>query len=152
MSDKKLKKYKRIESQLKELFIKTDDPISRMSTIAAVLHNKFSYFFWTGFYRLIDGKLIVGPYQGSLACLLLKEHTGVCWAGIDKKEALVISDVEAFPGHIACDSRSKSEVVVPIRNSQGEITAILDVDSDELNSFDETDREGLELICKLIYS
>ena len=127
-----------------------DNPIAAMATIAAVLHNKFDHFFWTGFYLLQDGELIVGPYQGSVACIKLKKNTGVCWAGINNKETVLVPDVHQFPGHIACDSRSQSEIVLPVRNKKGEIIGVMDVDSKELNSFDEADREGLEKIITLI--
>ena len=127
-----------------------DNPIAAMATIAAVLHNKFDHFFWTGFYLLQDGELIVGPYQGSVACIKLKKNTGVCWAGIKNKETVLVPDVHQFPGHIACDSRSQSEIVLPVRNKKGEIIGVMDVDSKELNSFDEADREGLEKIITLI--
>ena len=122
-----------------------------MSTIIAVLHHKIEYFFWTGFYFLIDGKLQVGPYQGSLACINLAKDTGVCWAAINKKETLIVADVEAFPGHIACDSRSASEIVVPLYNEQNQLCGVMDVDSRELNSFDKTDAFWLEKISKLVY-
>lgn len=127
-----------------------DNPIAAMATIAAVLHNKFDHFFWTGFYLLQDEELIVGPYQGSVACIKLKKNTGVCWAGIKNKETVLVPDVHQFPGHIACDSRSQSEIVLPVRNKKGEIIGVMDVDSKELNSFDEADREGLEKIITLI--
>lgn len=122
-----------------------------MSTIAAVLHQKMDYFFWTGFYLLDKGELIVGPYQGSLACIKLKKDTGVCWAGINRGETVIVPDVHAFPGHIACDSRSKSEIVIPLRDASGKIIGVLDVDSKELNSFDEVDGEWLERIVSLIH-
>jgi len=121
-----------------------------MATIIAVLHHKMEYFFWTGFYLLQDGKLQVGPYQGSLACINLARDTGVCWAAINSKETFVVGDVEAFPGHIACDSRSKSEIVIPIKNSEGEIIGVMDVDSSSITSFDDIDAEWLEKICELI--
>ena len=127
-----------------------DNPIAAMATIAAVLHNKFDHFFWTGFYLLQDEELIAGPYQGSVACIKLKKNTGVCWAGIKNKETVLVPDVHQFPGHIACDSRSQSEIVLPVRNKKGEIIGVMDVDSKELNSFDEADREGLEKIITLI--
>lgn len=123
-----------------------------MSTIVAVLHHKMDYFFWTGFYLLQDGKLQVGPYQGSLACIDLKKDTGVCWAGINQMQTVVVDDVHAFPGHIACDSRSQSEIVVPLRNAAGVIIGVLDVDSSEHASFDEVDAHWLEKIVELVYS
>ena len=148
----KSERYKRVHEQLEELFKKTSDPISRMATSASLLHNKFNYFFWTGFYRLVDDQLVIGPYQGQIACLLLKEHTGVCWAAIDKGKTLIVPDVHKFPGHIACDSRSMSEIVIPLRNEKDIIVGVLDVDSAELNSFDKDDEIGLTAIAELIYN
>ncbi len=145
----KLARYKRIAKQLEELFVKTDDFQARMATSCALLQHKFSYFFWTGFYILKEGKLTVQTYQGPVACLVLKENVGVCWASINQKSSIIVSDVEKFPGHIACDSRSKSEIVIPlIKNEQ--VIGVLDVDSKDLDSFDEDDRKGLELIVDLI--
>lgn len=120
-----------------------------MATIAAVLHQKMDYFFWTGFYLLRDGELIVGPYQGPLACIKLQKDTGVCWAGINQNRTLIVPDVQQFPGHIACDSRSQSEMVVPLKNLNDEIIGVLDVDSKDLNSFDEVDARWLERILSL---
>lgn len=144
-------RYQRIVEQLEELFIKTKDPISRMATVASLLQNKFDYFSWTGFYRLVEGKLIVGPYQGLVACLVLKENTGVCWSAIKIQKTVLVADVHKFPGHIACDSRSNSEVVIPIKDKQKNIVAVLDVDSTQLNAFDEEDAKGLEKIAEMIY-
>ncbi len=143
-------RYSRLFTQLSDLLTKTDEPSARMATIAAVLHNKIEYFYWTGFYMLVKDELIVQTYQGPLACQVLKKHTGVCWAGIDSKETVVVQDVEKFPGHIACDSASKSEIVVPLRNNSGNINGVLDVDSKSLNSFDEIDALWLAKIVALI--
>ncbi len=148
---KKQARYKRLYKQLEALMVKSTDPDARMATIVAVLHHKMEYFFWTGFYFLRSGALTVKTYQGPLACQVLQEHTGVCWAGIDQKRTLVVPDVHHFPGHIACDSRSRSEIVVPVRNPEGEINGVFDVDSAVLNSFDSTDAEWLEKIVNLIY-
>jgi GAF domain-containing protein len=149
---KKAGRYERLYKQLAPILEPHNNPISAMATMVAVLHNKFDYFFWTGFYLLEENKeLRVGPYQGPVACILLKKDVGVCWAGINKKETIVVPDVHNFPGHIACDSRSQSEIVVPLKNSTGEIVGVLDVDSKDLNSFDEVDREGLEKILTLVY-
>lgn len=148
--DTKAAQYQRIYDQLTELLTKTNNKIARMATIVAVLHHKRKYFFWTGFYLLDNGVLTVGPYQGSLACQVLKENTGVCWAAINQKKSLVVPDVHEFPGHIACDSRSNSEIVIPLRDEKGEIYGVLDVDSSEFNSFDETDEQYLQKICLLI--
>jgi GAF domain-containing protein len=145
----KSERYQRIYLQLKDLFVKTDNTIARMATTVALLHNKFDYYFWTGFYLLENGELTVGPYQGSLACMVLRQNTGVCWAGINQQKAILVENVNDFPGHIACDSRSQSEVVIPIfKNNQ--IIAILDVDSKELGSFSEVDVIGLQKIIELI--
>lgn len=122
-----------------------------MATICAVLHHKMEYFFWTGFYLLHDGKLQVASYQGSLACINLEKDTGVCWAGINSGEAVLVGNVEEYPGHIACDSRSKSEIVIPVRDKENNIAGVLDVDSESLNSFDETDAEWLQKIVRLVY-
>ncbi|HCC31231.1 MAG TPA: histidine kinase, partial [Marinilabiliales bacterium] len=119
----------------------------------AVLHHKMPGFFWTGFYLLTDdGRLVVRTYQGPVACMELKKGAGVCWAGINQQKTIVVPDVEQFPGHIACDSRSKSEIVVPVKDSHGNVIGVLDVDSDKLNTFDQTDAESLERIVSLIFN
>lgn len=148
--DKKRGRYGRLYEQLSALVQKTNNPVSQMATVAAVLHHKMEYFFWTGFYLLQDGKLLVGPYQGPVACQDLAKDKGVCWAGINRQETIVVPDVHAFPDHIACDSRSQSEIVVPLKNKNGEIVGVLDVDSKDLNSFDEIDAEELLKIVSLI--
>lgn len=142
-------RYQRIYAQLEELLKDKPNLNARMATIIAVLHHKMDYFFWTGFYLLDDGELIVGPYQGSLACIKLRKNTGVCWAGINLGETVIVADVHEFPGHIACDSRSNSEIVVPLKDSSGKIIGVLDIDSKDLGSFDETDAEWLEKILEI---
>ena len=151
-SQRKRARYGRVVEQLKTLFAATADPVARMATAAAVLHAKMPGFFWTGWYLLCDGTLTVGPYQGSLACLVLKARTGVCWAAIDRGESVIVPDVHAFAGHIACDSRSISEIVVPLRDAAGAVVGALDVDSESLSRFDEVDREGLEAVAVLIHA
>jgi len=148
---KKQARYQRLYEQLEALIKKSTDADARMATIVAVLHHKMEYFFWTGFYFLKSGELLVKTYQGPLACQVLEKHKGVCWAAIDQQKTMVVPDVHQFPGHIACDSRSRSEVVVPIKNHVGAICGVLDVDSEFLNSFDSTDAEWLEKIVNLIY-
>ncbi len=145
-------RYQRIYQQVVKLIEATPNPWSRMSTIAALLHHKMADFYWTGFYFLDGVQLVVGPYQGPVACLLLKKDRGVCWAGINSCESVIVPDVEQFPGHIACSSLTKSEIVVPVRDRSGEVLAVLDVDSRELNSFDQTDRQQLEKLAELIYA
>ncbi|MFZ4570292.1 MAG: GAF domain-containing protein [Bacteroidales bacterium] len=149
---RKKARYSRLFAQIQELLSKSDDPDARMATVVAVLHNKMEYYYWTGFYMLVGGELTVHTYQGPLACQVLEKHTGVCWAGIDRKTTVIVPDVHVFDGHIACDSASRSEIVVPIKNGPGKITGVLDVDSRSLNSFDATDAEWLEKIVDLIYS
>lgn len=148
--DKKQKRYKRLYEQVADLLAGKEYPVARMATIAALLHHKMEYFFWTGFYLLVKDELIVGPYQGPVACILLEKDKGVCWAGINSGETIVVPDVHAFPGHIACDSRSRSEIVVPLKNNDGEIIGVLDVDSKDMASFDEIDARWLEKIVALI--
>ncbi len=143
-------RYNRIYEQLKTLLEKPGNNLSQLATVAAVLHHKMEYFFWCGFYLLDDGELIAGPYQGPVACQLLAKNTGVCWAAINGKKTIVVPDVHQFPGHIACDGRSNSEIVVPLKNTKGEVVGVLDVDSKELNSFDQADAEGLEKILSLL--
>lgn len=153
LKNKKSGRYQRLYDQIKTLIDKSsNNPLSNMATINAVLHHKMETFFWTGFYLLQDGKLQVGPYQGSLACINLAKDTGVCWAAINQGKSLVVADVHAFPGHIACDSRSASEVVVLVKNNQGEVIGVMDVDSEKPNSFDEVDAQWLEKIVDLVYS
>ena len=148
---KKKGRYLRIYRQLKDLLVKSDDIDARMATIVAVLHHKMESFFWTGFYCLKKSELIVKTYQGQVACQVLKKNTGVCWAGIKQGKTIIVPNVHLFPGHIACDSRSKSEIVVPLKNTAGKIIGVLDVDSTSLNTFDQTDAEYLEKIVALIF-
>lgn len=145
-------RYARIADQLAELWVENRDPIARMATAAAVLHHKMPHFFWTGFYRLLDGRLVVGPYQGPLACATLKGPDGVCWAAVTRGETVHVPDVHAFPGHVACDARSNSEVVVPVRDAAGAIVGVLDVDSSELDAFGAEDLAGLERIVGMLYA
>ena len=150
----KLKKqnlYQRLFLQLEKMLKKNNNAVSNMATIVAVLHINIEWFFWTGFYLLDNSELIVGPYQGSPACVKLKKDIGVCWAGINQQETIIVDDVESFPGHIVCDFHSKSEIVVPVKNPKGEIVGVLDVDSEVTGSFDETDAKELEKILKLIF-
>jgi len=148
---KKNQLYERIIKQLKELFQKSDDPIARMATINALLYHKIDYYFWCGFYLLKDNELVVGPYQGPLACLKLAHNKGVCWAGVREKKPIIVPDVHQFPDHIACDQRSQSEIVVPVFGPDGSVYGVIDVDSDKLDSFDETDSCYLQKVVGLIF-
>ncbi len=148
--DRKLARYQRIQEQLGGLLVKTPDPQARMATVAALLYHKFGNYFWCGFYRLVAGDLVVGPYQGPLACQVLARDRGVCWEAVRRGETVIVPDVHKFPGHIACDSRSLSEIVVPVRDGKGAIVAVLDVDSDKPDQFDEIDADYLERMAALI--
>jgi len=150
MQDKLNEQYQRIFAQLGELLNKTQNKTAKMATVAALLFHKMQHFFWVGFYVLLEGDLTVGPYQGPLACQILKKNKGVCWSGVLEKKTMVVPDVHKFPGHIPCDSRSNSEIVVPLYTPEREIWAVLDVDSTDLDAFSETDRIWLEKIAALI--
>ena len=130
----------------------TLDDIALMSTINSVLANRFDTYFWTGFYRVCGNRLVVGPYIGTLGCLQIEFGRGVCGTAAAKRETVIVPDVSQFPGHIACDASSKSEIVVPVFGPDRELIAVLDVDSDQLNAFDEDDRAGLERIVALFRS
>ena len=127
----------------------TLDDIALMSTITSVLANRFRYFFWTGFYRVCADRLVVGPYIGTVGCLQIEFGRGVCGTAAQRRETIVVPDVTRFPGHIACDPNSRSEVVVPVFGPNEELIAVLDVDSDQLDAFDEEDVRGLEKIVSL---
>ncbi len=143
-------RYQRIYTQLQSLLEKSRDSVAHMATVAAVLHHKMPDYFWTGFYILKNDVLVVGPYQGPVACQILPGPQGVCWAGIHKKKTVVVPDVHTFPGHVACDSRSNSEIVVPVFRDKGKAWGVLDVDSLHLNAFSERDARWLEKIVQLI--
>jgi GAF domain-containing protein len=149
MNKKKL--YERIYLQLQELLMKTQDIDARMATVSAVLHHKLGMVLWTGFYSLKNGELLVKTYQGPLACQQLKKNTGVCWSAVNKQKTVIVPDVHQFKGHIACDPRAKSEIVVPVRDKNGLITGVLDIDSKVLDRFDTTDATELEKITGLLF-
>jgi len=132
------------------------DRIARMATLSAMLAERFApRFFWTGFYVVDQARgdeLVVGPYQGTLGCLRIKFGRGVCGAAAAERRTQIVADVHAFPGHIACDSRSNSEIVVPVLDAAGELIAVFDVDSTEFSAFDETDAAGLEAILRATFA
>jgi len=125
------------------------DEIALMATINSVLANRFEHYFWTGFYRVCGDRLVVGPYIGTVGCLQIEFGRGVCGVAAEQRKTLIVPDVNQFPGHIACDPNSKSEIVVPAFSHDGALIAVLDVDSDRLDAFDEEDRVGLERIVAL---
>jgi len=142
--------YERLYAQLEPLIReKAPNLVAGMATIAALLHAKLSHHFWTGFYIVAGAdELHVGPYQGAVACQVLKGR-GVCLHAVATAAPVVVPDVETFPGHIACDSRSKSEIVIPIIK-EGRVVAVLDIDSDKLAQFDEDDARALSRIVALL--
>ncbi|MFA9453475.1 MAG: GAF domain-containing protein [Candidatus Aminicenantaceae bacterium] len=146
------KRYERIYTQLRELLLKSKDRVAHMATVTALLHHKMPHFFWTGFYLLKHKRLVVGPYQGPVACQVLEGPEGACWAGVLSKAVVIVPDVHCFPGHVACDSRSNSEIVVPLFTEKGEVWAVLDVDSQRFDAFSEVDAAWLEKITQLLSS
>jgi len=121
------------------------DPVTAMATAASVLHGRLPYASWTGFYRVVEPELLrVGPYQGPVGCLEIRFDRGVCGTAAREQRSQLVPDVNAFPGHIACDAAARSEVVVPVLTPAGELVAVLDVDSHEPEAFSDADREGLE--------
>jgi len=127
------------------------DPVAAMASCAAVLHERIPAASWTGFYRVVAPRLLrIGPYQGPVGCLEIPFDSGVCGAAARDRRSLVVEDVHAFPGHIACDPRARSEVVIPVTDGEGELRAVLDVDSHRPAAFDDDDRRGLERIVELL--
>ena len=145
----KKEQYRLLERQLAALLEGETDAIAKMANVAAVLHESFG-FWWTGFYRVAGEELILGPFQGPVACMHIPYGKGVCGTAWARNETVVVPDVEAFPGHIACSSASRSEIVVPVHAPDGVVTAVLDIDSDKLATFDDIDKEWLEKIVGLL--
>ncbi|MBR5107148.1 MAG: GAF domain-containing protein [Bacteroidales bacterium] len=145
----KTEQYRLLERQVAALVEGETDTIAKMANIAAVLHETFG-FWWTGFYRVAGDELVLGPFQGPVACMHIPYGKGVCGTAWKRNETVVVPDVEEFPGHIACSSASKSEIVVPVHGADGEVTAVLDIDSDRLATFDEIDKVWLERIVTLL--
>lgn len=144
----KEQKYEVLYKQIASLVEGESDTIANMANIAAMIHHTFG-FWWTGFYRVVGEELILGPFQGSLACSRIKYGRGVCGTAWKEQTTQVVADVELFPGHIACSSLSRSEIVVPVWADE-EIVGVLDIDSEHLATFDEVDRVWLEKIVALL--
>lgn len=144
----KLDTYTQALREIRTVLDGIDDPVTVMATVASVVHHKLPYASWTGFYCVREPELLrVGPYQGPVACLEIPFDRGVCGAAARQRKSQLVPDVNAFPGHIACDSAARSELVVPVNDAQGRLVAVLDVDSHQPAAFDEDDREGLERIA-----
>ena len=146
--DTKQERYEVLLPQIASVVEGEADLIANMANVAAMLHETFG-FWWTGFYRVVDEELVLGPFQGPMACTRIKKGRGVCGTAWLKEETQVVPDVDKFPGHIACSSASRSEIVVPVFQA-GKVIAVLDIDSAQLATFDETDRQYLERIVKII--
>lgn len=145
----KEEQYKLLVSQIEALIDGEKETIAVMSNVVAAIHQSFG-FWWTGFYRVIGNELVLGPFQGPVACMHIPYGKGVCGTSWQRAETVIVPDVEQFPGHIACSSESKSEIVVPVFGSDGKVIAVLDIDSEHLGTFDDIDRKYLEDICKLL--
>jgi L-methionine (R)-S-oxide reductase len=140
--------YRQLEAHVRAVLAGVDDEIAAMATISALVHHAFDHL-WTGFYRVVvPGKLLrVGPYQGTLGCLEIQFGRGVCGTAAAERRTVVVPDVAAYPGHITCDARSRSEIVVPILDARGDLIAVFDIDSEHPAHFDDEDRLGLERIA-----
>ena len=142
--------YKLLLAQVKAMVKDESDPVANMANVAALIQEAF-LFWWTGFYRVINNQLVLGPFQGPVACTRIGFGKGVCGTSWKERKTLVVEDVEQFPGHIACSSESKSEIVVPLMKNN-EVIGVLDIDSERLATFDQTDKEWLEQIAEAVSS
>ena len=154
MSAAKAERYAEVEREILAVIEGETNTVAKMATIACLLHGAFEDRIWTGFYVVDperEEELVVGPYQGTLGCLRIAYDRGVCGAAARTGETQVVADVHAFPGHIACDARSVSEIVVPVRDLAGDLVAVLDIDSDKHGLFDETDKAALERLVEKVF-
>ena len=151
----KTARYAEVEQEILAVLDGEPNLIARMATVASMLADAFEHFFWTGFYVVDPDKtdeLVVGPYQGTLGCLRIAFGRGVCGAAAASRRTQLVEDVHAFPGHIACDSRSESEIVVPVFDASGALIAVLDVDATEKAAFDTADAEALERLMARVFA
>lgn len=139
--------YRQLDQHIRAVLEGVHDDVAAMATMSALVHHAFGHL-WTGFYRVVvPGTLLrVGPYQGTLGCLEIRIGRGVCGTAAAERRTVVVPDVQEFPGHITCDARSRSEIVVPVTGRSGALIAVLDIDSDQVATFDDEDRQGLERI------
>nr|WP_287153939.1 GAF domain-containing protein [Euryhalocaulis sp.] len=149
-AETKTETYARLKREIDAVLEGERNQTARYATAACLLSEAFDHYYWTGFY-VVDpedpAQLVVGPYQGTLGCLRIPVGKGVCGTAAERRETVIVADVEAFPGHIACDSRTRSEIVTPVMDAGGRVAAVLDVDSTDPDAFDAEDRAGLEAIC-----
>ena len=141
--------YEELLNEVKSFIQDENDKIACMANVAALIHERFG-FWWTGFYWVIGEELVLGPFQGPVACTRIRKGRGVCGTSWDENRTVIVPNVHEFPGHIACSSLSNSEIVVPVFDECGNVTGVLDIDSRDFGTFDETDAEWLEEICRLI--
>lgn len=144
-------RYRRVIKQIESLLSDTDPQSIRLGTISTILHQGMKGFFWTGFYFLENDELVLSTYHGTPACQKLKKNTGVCWASVNQKKTIIVPDVHEFPGHIACDSQTNSEIVVPVFYKNGNIAGVLDIDSKNFNHFNKVDAFWLEKISGMVF-
>ncbi len=149
ITDEKRQKYKELLPQLEALIRDEDDLIANLANISAALKVTFQLFSWVGFYRMKEGELVLGPFQGNVACVRIKIGKGVCGTAVKEGRTIIVPDVDRFPGHIACDPESRSEIVIPL-NHGGDCFGVIDVDSGQLNSFDEIDQMYLEKVAEIV--
>jgi GAF domain-containing protein len=142
-------RYAALAPQVKGLLDGETDGIAAMANLCAAIHQTFGWH-WVGFYRVVGHELVLGPFQGPVACARIAFGKGVCGTAWEQAKTLVVPDVEAFPGHIACSPHSRSEIVVPVKDRTGVVVAVLDIDSVDLNDFDATDADELEGLCALV--
>ena len=142
--------YQLLVPQIKALISGETDCIANLANVSAAISQTFG-FLWVGFYRVEKDELVLGPFQGPVACTRIAKKTGVCGAAWTQSTTVIVANVDDFPGHIACSSASKSEIVVPVKNASGDVTYVLDIDSDQLNCFDTVDQKYLEQIVALIH-
>ena len=145
----KIEKYRLLTEQIRALIEGETDSVAVMASVCAAIHEAMG-FWWTGFYRVVDDELLLGPFQGPVACMHIVYGKGVCGTAWKERRTIIVPDVEQFPGHIACSSLSRSEIVVPVFSKDGEVVAVLDIDSKELATFDDIDQKCLEEICKML--
>ena len=145
----KIEKYKLLTEQIRSLIEGETDSVAVMANVCAAIHEAMG-FWWTGFYRVKENELVLGPFQGPVACMHISFGKGVCGTAWKEERTIIVPDVELFPGHIACSSLSRSEIVVPVFSKGGEVVAVLDIDSKELATFDDIDQQNLEEICRML--
>ena len=151
MSEARSEAYERCLMKILNVCGGESDQVALMASVVGVLRNEFPGFYWVGFYRLIEGELVIGPYQGTVGCLRIELNRGVCGAAARTGVTQIVADVHQFPGHIVCDPRSQSEIVLPVRNREGVLIAVLDIDSTQRGAFSELDRKHLEEILGKVF-